>query len=423
MRKLLVLLCSLAAFTAGLAPAAQAEDSTVPISSLQVVEDRLYNPNGFWCDVVPGSSTGNVYYAIEADAPAPPAGLGARVWGHTFVAHTGTFHGAYADVPSAADLDTFEIQVYGTTAGSGRARVFAWTASADTLWEGTAVIGGAGDSWSTVDASALTYTWTERYAGHHPTTPWQPTATEPVAGTIEQFTATHPGADGYTAAIGFGCEGDGFFFDGFRWGAAGNVTTLDFEALSSVLTIDATKTTIVAGKPTSITGMTSVHYVPSTPVDLEVKAFGSDTWTLVDTVQAPEDLGWALTKKVAPLKQARYRWHFLGTEVEAETFSPEVVVKVKTAITASLADSTLNRGQNLVASGKTTPKKPGATVTLWRRTPNGPVELATTTVKGDGTYRVVHEVNRAGTWKVFTTIPAGSGNLAGTSPIRTAEVS
>jgi len=144
------------------------------------------------------------------------------------------------------------------------------------------------------------------------------------------------------------------------------------------------------------------------------KPYGSSTWKRAGTVLAPQTT-WALRKSVAPLKQASYRWHFLGTESGAESFSPITTVKVKTALNATVADRTLRRGQNLVVTGRTQPAKPGSSVTLWRKTASGSIALACSRVRSDGTYQVAYPVNRTGTRTVHTTIPAVSGNLAGRS--------
>ena len=216
--------------------------------------------------------------------------------------------------------------------------------------------------------------------------------------------------------LGFGCDGQDFYFDAFAWGSAGNV------AISSSQTIKAAPTTITAGQSSVITGVTTAHYVDGTPVDLEVKPYGSSSWRKAAPVLAPETT-WALRKSVALLKQASYRWHFLGTESGAESFSPVTTVKVKTALNATVVDRTLRRGQNLVVTGRTKPAKPGSIVKLWRKTASGPIVLARSRVRSDGTYKVAYPVNRAGTWTVYTTIPAVSGNLAGRSVNRSASVS
>lgn len=126
---------------------------------------------------------------------------------------------------------------------------------------------------------------------------------------------------------------------------------------------------------------------------------------------------------MAPLKQTSYRWHLAGSEAFEERYSTTMTVKVRTAISASIVDRTLRRGRSLVVKGRTKPAKPGVSVKLWRKTSTGSIVLATTRVRSDGTYKVAYPVNRRGTWTVWTTVAAASGNLAGRSPNRSATVS
>ena len=46
-----------------------------------------------------------------------------------------------------------------------------------------------------------------------------------------------------------------------------------------------------------------------------------------------------------------------------------------------------------------------------------------TLTQGDGFYLISKVLNSRGTYNVYVTVPAAKGNLAGTSPIRTATVS
>jgi len=97
---------------------------------------------------------------------------------------------------------------------------------------------------------------------------------------------------------------------------------------------------------------------------------------------------------------------------------------VKAKVTLTLADSTLSPGQTLVATGRITPAKVDSVATLWRKTSSGPVRLRSITLtESDGTFRITKVLNSRGTYKVYVTVPAAKGNLAGTSPIRTATVS
>lgn len=417
MRRILIVLTSALLVVVGLAPASHA-DATRVIRSFGAPEG--YAEIGFGCNTTLRTGAGLHYRYLEATDPAPT--LGERSWGHDLRQYgSGDFFGLGVDGASAADFDTFQLKVYGAAAGSGRAMVFSQPpgTAPENVWIGTAVIGGGGDAWATVDASDLAYSWAE----YDQTDSYTPTGATAGSLTLAAFdTEKGISATGYFAMMGFGCDGQGFYYDAFAWGSTGNVTTLDFEALLSTTTIQATKPTITAGGTTTITGQTLAHFLPSTPVDLEVKAYGSSTWVKVGTYQAPETSDWKLAKTVAPLRQTSYRWHYRGSESNLPAYSPAVTIWVKTALSAAIADTTLRRGQNLAVSGRAKPAKPGATVTLWRKTATGSTVLARTRVKADGTYKVVCPVNRIGTWTVYTTIPAASGNLAGRSVNRAAKV-
>jgi hypothetical protein len=377
---------------------------------------------GVSCSV--GTASGGVSRRVEGDNPAPPVGLGASSWGFTPKdGATGSFYGVGMDVPTSAGLETFELQVYGAAAGSGRAMVFAWppVTTDGNVWVGTATVDGRGNAWTTVDAAGLTYTWTE-----YDERTYQRTGESAGSKTVTDF-ETDKGRStvgmGYRGYLSLGCDGQPFLYDGFKYGAAGSVTTLDFESLSTRLSIGATKPLITAGQSSSITGSTSARDVLNPPVDLEVRKYGSSDWTTVATVEAPETVAWTMKKLVAPLQQASYRWHYRGSEANEPAYSPTFTIKVKTALTATVVDRTLRRGQNPVVTGRTRPAKPGTTVTLMRKTASGSVVLARTRVKSDGSYKVAYLVNRAGTWTVYTTIPTASGNLAGRSVNLSASVS
>jgi hypothetical protein len=102
--------------------------------------------------------------------------------------------------------------------------------------------------------------------------------------------------------------------------------------------------------------------------------------------------------------------------------STTFTVKVHTKVTSRIVDAILTRGQTLVVRGGTTPAKPGVTATLWRKTSAGPVKLDTATVDTNGTYKLTEVASTRGTWKVYVTVPAATGNLAGESPLRSAGV-
>lgn len=422
MRRLLVLTSCALLVVCGPVPAAHS-DVTVVVTADPVGDPPYFAGtaaflDGFDCAV--GERSEEVFRLVEGDGPVPPEGLGERSWGFAPVGgEPGWLHGVGVDVGSQAGLDTFGVQVHGPGGNAGRAVVLARPVgtAAGNVWVGIAPVSGGGGAWTTVDASGLAYTW-----GEYVTDGWQPAASLSEPATLDEFDAAHGSPAGYTALIGFGCDGQPFLYDGFRYGAAGDVTTLDFEALTTHLAIGAAPRTVIAGRTARLTGGVDARYPRSTPVDLEVKPYGARTFRKLATVRAPEPT-YTLARTVTPLRRAAYRWHFLGTEIHDPAYSRTVVILVRTALSAVVADATLRRGQHLVVTGRTRPAKPGVMVTLRRRTGSGPVALARTRVRSDGSYRVVRRVGRGGRWTVFTTVEAASGNLAGRSVDRTASVS
>ena len=424
MRRAVVSALSLLLLAAVLTPA-HAVDSTITVRERPDGAGTAYFASAHLCAVGGGAHV--PLLRVEKDDPPPPVGLGTRVWGWQPPASspTGQFYGMGVQVADPSELDTFEMQVYGTAgAAAGRRMIFAFPAGIDLneAWIGRATLTGGGDSWTTVSgASPLTYKWDE-----YNTSTWSQTGSHiDQEKTLSQFIGIMGAStDGYLAMLGFGCDGDTFYFDGFRYGSSGNVTTLDFEALTSQVTMSATPQTITAGRKSTLGGDVAPAFVGGTAVHLEVKAYGSDQWTEVAVVTS-SDSG-ALARKVGPLRRAEYRWVFVGEEfgdVYADDTSPVQVIRVRTGLTAVVTDPTIQRGQKIVVVGATKPAKPGQVVTLWRKTSTGKVQLAAATVRSDGTYKVSATASRRGEWKVFTTIPASPGNLAGTSLARTVKIS
>jgi hypothetical protein len=129
-------------------------------------------------------------------------------------------------------------------------------------------------------------------------------------------------------------------------------------------------------------------------------------------------------KTVSPAKNTTYQWYFKGDTNYRPVASPFKLIGVRAKLTLTLADSTLHSGQTLVATGRITPAKVNQVATLWRKTSSGPVKLGSVTLtETDGTYRITKVLSAKGTYNVYVTVPAATGNLKGTSPIRTATVS
>lgn len=147
---------------------------------------------------------------------------------------------------------------------------------------------------------------------------------------------------------------------------------------------------------------------------LEAKRYGSSTFTQIATAETGAEGGPA-TADVTPTKRTAYRWRYQGSESTEGSSSETFRVEVRTAVAARPVSTVVSVSDPVVVRGATTPKKPGYTARLWRTTANGPVRLASATIKRDGTFRLEANPGKTGTWKLYVTVPAGDGNLAGKS--------
>jgi hypothetical protein len=122
---------------------------------------------------------------------------------------------------------------------------------------------------------------------------------------------------------------------------------------------------------------------------------------------------------VQPEAHTVYRWSFAGTWSFDGSVSEPFTVDVGTAVTATperVADS-----DALVVSGSVTPAKPGIRATLWRVEGEDQVMVGGAPIAADGSYRVEVPEAQKTPGRYFVTVPAVSGNLAGTSAIQLVE--
>jgi len=221
MRRLVVGLSTVLLLIAGFPPAAQA-DSTVLVTGHGTGEFDYFEGTSAWaagfnCEVFPVQ--GQAFFRVEQDTPPPPLGLGTRSWGFTpqFGA-TGRFYGVGVDVASSSGLDNFGMQVYGAAPSTGRAMIFAVPPGTITngYYLGTATVGGGGDAWTPVNAANLSYAWAEYNSES------TPTGVSGGTKTLDAFvTATGESTAGYRGILGFGCDGETFLYDGFKYGRRG----------------------------------------------------------------------------------------------------------------------------------------------------------------------------------------------------------
>jgi hypothetical protein len=237
--------------------------------------------------------------------------------------------------------------------------------------------------------------------------------------------------------VRFGCESNRFNVDAFFEGSPGDVVTMDFErATTTTLRIPHAEHTITAGETTTVAGrpVTNTDWpLVGVPVTLETRRFGSDSFLPQETVSSGPT-SWGATTvaaELSPMRHVYYRWRLptLGPEAEPSpcacegSVSPTWTITVRTAVSAKLADRSIDAGGPLVVTGRTRPAKPGSTVKLWRARPGSDERWGTGVVRPTGRYRIAAPSGRPGTWRLYVTVPRGDGNLRGTSPIRRVSVS
>jgi hypothetical protein len=366
---------------------------------------------------VPTVSSSQGFLGIQPGPGTPPAGT-----------HSWAFDGVGGDAggplafPSdpMKDIGTAEAWFYSTGTDTGYAWAFYEeptdaTAGNGKIWLGRSAIALAQadtSTWTKLGAIGRSYDWTKYQAGQNG---YQPTGDPSVLSTtVPTFADAHgtTGLGGY--ALVMGCGGGKVDFDKFVVGKTGNITTYDFEELTTVTTMTTASSTILAGR-SKVLGGKLVPAFPDAPMRLEAKKFGSTTWTLVAAPHTGSE-GGTVSFTVKPLTQTSYRWVFAGSSSASGSVSKAITINVKLAVTAQPVAKVVTLGKAIKITGKVTPAKPGHLVTLWKKTATGKVKLGTAIIRSDGTYVASTKATKVGTWKLLVTVPAQSGNLAGTSP-------
>lgn len=327
--------------------------------------------------------------------------------------------GLYADAANMSATTVVGVSLHTNATATGAAYAV-YQAPADNgtnlYWQGRVELSQPPGGWRTVDVGGATYSW-----GKYNTTTGQLVAGGGT-GTVAAFTAANGNGDGYFV-LGFGCNTQTVNLDAFRIGSPGSVTTYDLEAQKTKIAISA-PTVTTAGTAVTVRGR--LQAIPTNDMEhqevrLEAKAYGSSTYKFVGSDFS--DASGRVSVTIKPTKQTSYRWRFLGIDSSLGSLSAPGLVRVKTAVSATVADRTLRLGQRLVVTGKTTPAKPGFRATLWRAAPGGKVKVGSALISASGAYRVTATVRKTGRWTVWVTVPAATGNLAGTSAKRTLTVS
>jgi hypothetical protein len=395
-----------------LAPPAQAADIViVSRSGNQVGDPSLLVTSTICGDPLQVTSDGYTYDRVNGPGTAPRGDGSLQITRQDTGLITGL---AFI---SGRDLNDLASSFAGSfrTTFDGQA-VAAVARFVDPFWRGIVVVPTTANTWTSVDFTTLDFDWSDGNGGS-------------MTGTIAEFITAH-GAGSVVGILGGSqCEtptAGSVYLDNVRIGAGSDTQIFDFEPLiPTALTAVASKSVITNGDPvtlrTTMTGAGSP--VAGGVVRLFHKPFGAASYTMLG--QATTNANGVASLVAHPKKITSYQWRYDGdTQTYAAGQSPIRAVGVRAKVTLSVADPTLVPGQKLIVTGLVSPAKTGFVATLWRKTATGKVKLASTTmVRADGTYRISKVLTNRGTYKVFVTVPAAKGNLAGTSPIRTATVS
>ena len=408
-----LLICMLLVTT--LLPAPAQADSLVVIRDLNGTTP--YGLAGFACSGNPLAFNQDAGIGIQKGPETVPAGT--RSWSYDGLG--GGAMGPYA-FPSdpMKDVNVAEAWFYSANVESGLAVAF-YQEPADQgtqkLWAGTVTIGLSGgqlSTWTKISGIGLSYNWTKyewtSQNGYQPT--GDPTVASTTVGTFADAHGTS-GLGGY--ALAMGCGGSKINYDKLVIGQTGSVTTYDFEALQTTTTMTTSSGTITAGQSKAIGGDLSPLFQMG-HVRLEAKKFNATSWSLVGTGITGQQ-GEPFSLSVKPLVQTSYRWRFVEIDAALGSTSSVITIKVRAKVTAAPVSKVVNLGSAIKIKGKVTPAKGGHTVTLWRKTATGKVKVGSAIIKADGTYLASTKASKVGTWKLLVTIPALSGNLAGTSPV------
>ena len=399
--------------TAGLPLSPAHADSEVVVRGLSFPADSATNLSIVGCDAVYDRRPEPIAtYLSRINGPA-----GTRSFQYDLAG--GNAVGSQTSVRSMADTSAAGLSVY-AAGGSAGVAYAGYQAPADwatkRFWVGRAVLSAPAGAWTRVDATGLTYTWTQ-----YDLASMRQVGRADAPATVPAFLAAHGGDGPGFYTTGFGCDGQPFNIDALRSGSAGAVTTYDLEGFTSTAGITGSASSITAGEGVTLGGVVRDQWDRSLPhglLVLEEQKFGTDHFVPVEG--AARSLGAGDPRvTVEPETHTVYRWSFAGTWSVDGSVSEPFTVDVGTAVTASL--ERVPESDALVVTGRVAPAKPGVRTTLWRIDGQDQTMVGGAPVAEDGAYRIEVAHVPKGFGRYFVTVPAVSGNLAGTSAIQLVE--
>lgn len=270
------------------------------------------------CDSLVQRTPETLQPTVALGPGTPP--LGTRSLGYSLKG--GNALGSLAYVP-AVGTTPVSIAVYPADAGDGPDGV-AYVGyrspkqAADRMWLGRASLDEPAGTWSTVDASTLSFTWSQVTVASG--LPVLTSGTTGVPATVGDFTARHGDGPGFVT-MGFGCNGVTFNIDALR---AGN-SVYDLEGLETHVSISGSASTVHAGDSVTLTGAlrdSTGARVPGGVLVLEERV-GTGDWTPVRVMDASTT---DPSVTVTPTATTSYRFRSLDRPLAASTQSATYVV-------------------------------------------------------------------------------------------------
>jgi hypothetical protein len=233
--------------------------------------------------------------------------------------------GTLSYVDSMTDTTVAGLQVFAASGAQGVAYAGYQDPDAEgyDLWVGRAPL-VSGGGWQPLDATGLTYTWTQ----YDMSTGRATGETAEAPATVPDFAEDHGGDGAGFYMLGFGCDGAPFYMDGWQVGAPGSVTTYDLEALTTRATIRGSARTIAKGDEVTLRGSVrdgQGRRLRAGTMILEAKPLGGSSFLPVQVVDAAAT---DPSVTVSPTASTIYRWRFVERPLATGSISPEFRVHV-----------------------------------------------------------------------------------------------
>ncbi len=195
------------------------------------------------------------------------------------------------------------------------------------LWIGRAPLSAPPGSWAAVEATQLTYTWTQYdMVTHVPV----PTAAPAAPSTVAAFALGHGGDGAGFYTIGFGCDGSAFNMDAWQIGGPTGTRRYDLEGLDTTTSIEGSAHEVRQGEEVRLTGRLRLgrgDRMRSGTLMLESRPVEGGQFRVEQVVDADAEAG-DPTVVVRPARSTVYRFRFAGRPMSEASESSLFVVTV-----------------------------------------------------------------------------------------------